>query len=172
MTGSFDVEVELADFNLDNMHPSGKANLVKVAEFMGTLDEESWLDYIENGSIDLVAVSRELEIARSSLYQNKHIKRYVLGKAEQLHQRKIILELPYQVRDKSGTSNDPQTSRYTSTDKKIKEKNLEIRNLQLKVAELTATVDGLKAELKDAKITLNRADIRENHLAQFGRYPR
>ena len=172
MIKRFDVEVELAAFNLDRMHPTGKTNLIKVAELMGRLDSDGWTDYIDNGNLDLKAMATELEIARSSLYQNEHIKRYVLSKAEALVVQGLIVELPYQTRDKSAHGNSSATERYSVTDKEIREKNAEIKRLQLQVAELSANLDGLKAELRVAQNELKKSDIRFRHLAQFGRCPR
>ena len=48
----FDVENELVDFNLERMGHKGKANLIKVAELLGTLDGDSWGVYIEHGYIE------------------------------------------------------------------------------------------------------------------------
>lgn len=172
MTEQFDVETELAGFNLDRMHPTGKANLIKVAGLMGTLDADAWMDYIENGSIDLSAMAIELEMARSSFYQNEHIKRYVLSKAESLMMQGLIVELPYQTREKSHQGCGGASEHYSATDKEIREKNAEIKRLQLQVAELSANLDGLKSELQAAKRELEKADIRSHHLAQLGRYPR
>lgn len=172
MTNRFDVEAELAAFNLDRMHPTGKANLVKVAELMGTLDAQAWMDYIDNGSLDLKAMATELDIARSSLYQNEHIKRYVLSKAEALLVQGLIVELPYQPREKRANGDGGAIGRYSVTDKEIREKNAEIKRLQIQVAELSANLDGLKAELRVAKNELKKSDIRSHHLAQFGRCPR
>lgn len=172
MIKPFDVETELAEFNLDRMHPTGKTNLMKVAELMGRLDTDGWMDYIDNGSLDLKAMATELEMARSSFYQNEHIKRYVLSKAEALLVQGLIVELPYQTREKPARGDGSAIGRYSVTDKEIREKNAEIKRLQLQVAELSANLDGLKAELRLAKNELEKSDIRSHHLAQFGRCPR
>lgn len=172
MSSNFDIAIELADYDLDRMHPAGKTNLIKVAELMGTLDSDGWMDYIDNGSIDLNSMAKELEIARSSLYQNEHIKRYVLSKAEALRKLRLIIELPYQTREKSVSGNGISTVLYSAIDKEIREKNSEIKRLQLQVAELSASLDGLKSEMRAAKYELGKADIRSHHLAQFGLYPR
>ncbi|KJY97649.1 hypothetical protein [Pseudoalteromonas ruthenica] len=172
MSESSDVEIELAEFNLDRMHPTGKTNLIKVAELMGRLDTGGWMDYIDNGSLDLKAIATELEIARSSLYQNEHIKQYVLSKAEALLVQGLIIELPYQTREKASLDIVTATERYSATDKEIREKNAEIKRLQLQVAELSANLDGVKSELRVAKNELEKSNIRSHHLALFGRYPR
>ena len=147
MTTGFDVNIELLGFNLDRMHPAAKANLTKLAELLGQLDDEAWWDYIDNGAIDLTALAKELNISRSSIYQNDHIKRYLLNKAESLISKKMIVELPYRSR----------------------EKNLQIKHLQTQVAELSAEIDGLKAALMAAKQEIEKSNFRERHLAQSGR---
>jgi predicted RNase H-like nuclease (RuvC/YqgF family) len=168
----FDVEAELSEFNLDRMHPTGKTNLIKVAECFGSMDLEAWTDFIDHGSLDLNAIAKELEIARSSLYQNEHIKRYILGKGEMLMSQRLISVLPYQIRNKPVQGNSNSHERYRATDKEITEKNSEIKHLHLQVAELSASLDGLKSELRAVKSKLEKADVRSHHLTQFGRYPR
>tara|TARA_R110002167_G_scaffold233021_1_gene438195 strand:- start:659 stop:1177 length:519 start_codon:yes stop_codon:yes gene_type:complete len=172
MSKWFDVETELAEFNMDRMHPTGKINLIKVAELMGTLDADAWIDYIDSGTLDLKAMATELEMARSSFYQNEHIKRYVLSKAEGLMVQGLIVEMPYKTREKQNCPSGKLVGRYSATDKEIQEKNVEIKRLQIKVAELSACLDGLKTELRAAKNELEKADIRSHLLTQFGRYPR
>lgn len=169
MTAGFDVEIELSGFNLDRMHPAAKANLTKLADLLGQLDDEAWLDYIDSGAIDLSALAKELSISRSSLYQNEHIKRYLLIKAETLFAKKMIVELPYQTREKNNTADSSTGIRYSVTDKEIREKNLQIKHLQTQVAELSAEIDGLKADLRAAKQEIERSNVRERHLAQSGR---
>lgn len=172
MTQRTNVEEELADFNLDRMSPAGKANLLKVAELMGALDFDGWHDYIDNSALDLKGIAKELEISRSSLYQNEHIKRYILSKAQYLMEQGVIGELPYQARTDGRETNDKSFDRYNNADKVIQEKNTEIKRLQLKVAELSANLDGVKLELKKVKQDLERSDTRSRHLSQFGRMPR
>lgn len=172
MSKPFDIDIELAAFNLDRMHPTGKANLIKVAELMGMMDVDSLSDYIDNGSLDLKAMATELEMARSSFYQNEHIKRYVLSKAEALIVQGLIVELPYQTREKRTHGTEKAIQRNSVTDKEIQEKNAVIKRLQLQVVELSAKLDGLKLELHLAKNELEKSDIRSHHLAQFGRFPR
>jgi hypothetical protein len=172
MIKRFDVEIELSDFNLDRMNPSGRENLIKVARLLGPLEPTEWINFISNSAIDLQAMAKELDIARSSLYQNENIKRYVLYKAEQLYQQGLILELPYQPRDKLRTEKKPLTARSSATDEEVREKDKEIKQLQQQVANLSATVDELKVELKTTKSSLAQNDLRAIHLAQFGRYLR
>ncbi|HBN89299.1 hypothetical protein [Rheinheimera aquimaris] len=169
MTTGFDVNIELLGFNLDRMHPAAKANLTKLAELLGQLDDEAWWDYIDNGAIDLTALAKELNISRSSIYQNDHIKRYLLNKAESLISKKMIVELPYRSREKNKISDHSAGMRYSVTDKEIREKNLQIKHLQTQVAELSAEIDGLKAALMAAKQEIEKSNFRERHLAQSGR---
>ncbi|MBA6414547.1 MULTISPECIES: hypothetical protein [Alteromonadales] len=173
MSNLFDVEAELSDFNLDRMHPSGKANLIKVAGLIGVLDTAAWMSYIDNGSLDLNAIAKELKIARSSLYQNEHIKSYIILKAKALKVQGYILELPYQSRDKL-TKNNSNINYFNSVkrDEVIKVENAEIKSLQLQVSELSAKIDNLKTELRTAKNQLAKVDVRSDYLTRFGRFIR
>lgn len=169
----FNIETELSEFNLDRMNPSGKDNLIKVARLLGPLTREKWTAFISNYALDLQAIAKESGIARSSLYQNDSIKRYVLSKAELLHNQGVISELPYQTRNKLHNSGKTLPIKsHPDSDNVIQEKIKEIKVLKSQLEGLTTAIAELKSELKIAEHSVEQNDIRAIHLAQFGRYLR
>tara|TARA_B110000211_G_C14092495_1_gene560022 strand:- start:5307 stop:5828 length:522 start_codon:yes stop_codon:yes gene_type:complete len=166
------LERELSDFNLDEMHHKAKGNLIKVASLLGKFDDKRWGDFIDDGCLDISAIAQELGVSRSSFYQNRHIEKYVLGKAKYLIEEQLIIEMPLQKKAKGLNKSTPSKSQYSTNEKVLTEKNMEISRLQLLVADLTAKLDEKKSELKDKDRALSYKENQEKHLLKFGRYPR
>lgn len=168
MTTLFDIEEELADFNLDKMHVKARENLLKIANLVGPLDLTGWRDFIENGSLNVTAIIKEIGISRSSYYQNKHIVTYIQKKAQWLVDQEVLLDLPYQARNDMKE----RPVRYSPLEKIVKEKDNSIRQLQLKVAELESRLEGLKQECISLRTHSRQDQYRTELLDLFQRVPR
>ena len=168
MKKSFDIEHELADYDLDKMHVKARENFLKIVTLVGPLDLTGWQYFIEDGSLNATAIIKEVGISRSSYYQNKYIVTYIQKKAQWLLDQNVLLALPYQARDDLKAP----TMRYSPLEKSLKEKDNIIRQLQLKVAELESHLEGLKQEYKSLK-SLSRQDQHRMELLElFKRVPR
>ena len=166
------LERELSDFNLNKMHHKAKENLIKVVSLLGKFDDEQWIDFIDDGFLDISAIAQESGVSRSSFYQNRHLEKYVLGKAKYLIEKQLIIEMPLQKKTKGLNKSTPSKNQYSTNEKVLTEKNMEINKLQLLVAELTAELDEKKSELKDKDRALSYKENQEKYLLKFGRYPR
>ncbi|MEA9438327.1 hypothetical protein ACTFBX_18275 [Aeromonas caviae] len=168
MNTVFNIDHELADFDLDRMHAKARENLCKVANLVGPLGLAEWQNFIEDGSLNATAIIKEVGISRSSYYQNKYIVAYIQRKAQWLLEQNLLQGLPYQTRDDSKTP----TKRYSPIEKSIQEKDKMIRQLQLRVAELESHLEGLKQEYKSLQSNSHQDQHRAELLELLRRVPR
>lgn len=156
-----ELEKELEKFQLNPLQSSARHNLMKLVRVVGPLTLECWQAFIRDGVLDLQKLAKRSDISRSSLYQNKHIKKYILLKSEMLLKAGKISALPYQ----TVTPNAPKASfPKPKKDARIQSENAPSKSMALEL-------ESVKLELKIAKRSIEFYRARDEHIFETGRMP-
>ncbi len=157
----FELEKELEKFQLNPLQNSAKHNLMKLVRIIGPLTMECWQAFIRNDVLDLQELAKRSDISRSSLYQNKHIKKYILLKSEMLLKAGKISALPYQ-------TVIPDAPKASSSKHK---KDARIKSEKAPLNSMALELESVKRELKIAKRSIEFYRARDEHIFETGRMP-
>lgn len=156
-----ELEKELEKFQLNPLQSSARNNLMKLARIIGPLTLGGWQAFIRDDVLDMQELAKRSDISRSSLYQNKHIKKYILLKSEMLLKAGKISALPYQ----TVTPNAPKASfPKQKKDARIKSENETLKSMALEL-------ESVKRDLKIAKRSIEFYRARDEHIFETGRMP-
>tara|TARA_R110001606_G_scaffold177769_2_gene324442 strand:+ start:11713 stop:12159 length:447 start_codon:yes stop_codon:yes gene_type:complete len=146
-----------------NISPKAKSSLEKIQSFAVMQDGDSWLDYIDDGALNLKEIAKICNISRSTLYDNAMVKNEIIRLATELLNRGVIQKLPYASSD-SGLAKASKTA-VSKFNKEIEVLRLENQSLKNRINELLVQIDAKNKEL------LKYNSI-EKILGDTGRVPR
>lgn len=156
-----ELEKELEKFQLNPLQSSARNNLIKLVRIIGPLTLAGWQAFIRDDVLDLQELAKRSDISRSSLYQNKHIKKYILLKSEMLLKAGKISALPYQ----TVTPNAPKASSSKhKKDARSKSENAPLNSMALEL-------ETVKRDLKIAKRSIEFYRARDEYIFETGRMP-
>lgn len=156
-----ELEKELVHFNLDKLSSAAKKGLFKLANLVANLTNEEWREYVINSTLDLKKLAEKADISRSSLYQNDHIKKYLLLKAEMLVECGEISVVPYKALNLGGSNVK------TKSNKEAIGNDREEGAIDSMAKELAF----VKKALKETRVALQFYIARDEQIFSTGRVP-
>jgi hypothetical protein len=155
------LEQELSEFDVDTIPKSAKDNLVKLAAFAVNLADDEWRDYERLGALDLKRIAQNAQISRSSIYQNEHIKKYILAKSQMLLDLGLISQLPFAATNKKKLNHKGKKPSESKSDEG-NNVNEELINSKLALAE---------REVRDLREIVKFFKGRDAQIFSTGRMP-
>lgn len=143
--------------------PKAKSSLEKIRSFAVMQDDDSWLDYIDDGALNLKEIAKICSISRSTLYDNKLVKSEIISLATQLLNNGVIQKLPYVKNDAKLAS--VNKAAITNTSKEMEKLRSENQSLKNRINELIVQLD-------DKNNELSKFNSIEKILGDTGRVPR
>lgn len=143
--------------------PKAKSSLEKIRAFAVMQDDDSWLDYIDDGALNLKEIAKICSISRSTLYDNKLVKSEIISLATQLLNNGVIQKLPYVKNDAKLVSvNKAAISKTSKEMEKLRSENQSLKN----------RINELIVQLDDKNNELSKFNSIEKILGDTGRVPR
>lgn len=140
-----------------------KSSLEKIQSFAVMQDGDSWLDYIDDGALNLKEIAKICNISRSTLYDNAMVKNEIIRLATELLNRGVIQKLPYA--SSAGRLAKVNKAAVSKFNKEIEGLRSENKSLKNRINELLVQIDAKNKEL------LKYNSI-EKILGDTGRVPR